>query len=385
MAMGFLAVRQFAVRPTSGLARAPAPTHEGTGRRGPGLVRTVGAELVGGLRAIAEDGQLRAVVILVGWSMFLLGALDIFYAVLAFDLLDVGDSGVGFLGAFTGIGAMVGSVAAIALVGRERLGLPVIASGVLFGGAVAAIGAFPGPVAAVVLLAAAGFGSGLVYIAGQTLIQRVAADDVLSRVFGVLEGLMMACTAAGALAVPALISLVGDRGAFVVAGVSLPAVAAILALSLLRADRAAIGHARELRLLRGLPMFAALSGPVLERLAANVAWLERGAGSVIIRTGDRGDRYYIIAAGSVDIEVDGRVVRRQGAGEGFGEIALIRDVPRTATVRAVGPVELATLERRPFLEALTGGSRSRAIVAAVVAERLEADEGGPDAAGVVPS
>jgi MFS family permease len=313
--------------------------------------------------------------------MFLLGALDIFYAVLAFDLLGLGDSGVGFLGAVTGIGAMAGSAAAVSLVGRDRLGVPLIASCLLFGGAVAAIGLATGSLVAAVLLAVAGVGSGLSYIAGQTLIQRVAADDVLSRVFGVLEGLMMGCTALGALAVPALISLVGERGAFVIAGLSLPAAGLVVGRTLLRADAAAVARSRELRLLRGLPMFAALSGPVLERLAANVSWVELPAGSLIIREGERGDRYFIVAASSVDVEVEGRHLRREGVGEGFGEIALVRDVPRTATVRAVEPVELATLSREPFLEALTGQARSRSIVAGVVAERLEAAHAGPSDGG----
>jgi MFS family permease len=374
MVLAFGAVLPFATRHTHGPPGAEI-AGAGAGERA-SLLPAVARELVGGLRAIGADRQLMAVVILVGWSMFLLGALDIFYAVLAFDLLDLGDSGVGFLGAMTGIGAIAGSAAAVALVGRERLGLPVIVSGLVFGGAVAAIGVASGPIAAAILLAVAGVGSGLAYIAGQTLIQRIAADDVLSRVFGVLEGLMMACTALGALAVPALISLVGERGAFVVAGVSLPVAGAMLGLSLLRADRAAIRHLRELRLLRGQPMFAALSGPVLERLAASVEWVERPAGSLIIRAGDRGDRYYIVAAGAVEIEVAGQTIRREGPGEGFGEIALIRDVPRTATVRAVEPVELATLDREPFLEALTGGARSRSIAAGVVAERLETGHAG---------
>jgi MFS family permease len=378
MALAFLAVLPFATARAAGLPAAARSSVEGGSGERAVFLPTVARELVGGLRAIGADRQLTAVVILVGGSMFLLGALDIFYAVLAFDLLDLGDSGVGFLGAMTGIGAMVGSALAVALVGRERLGLPVIASGVLFGGAVAAIGVVPGPIAAAILLALAGVGSGLAYIAGQTLIQRIAADDVLSRVFGVLEGLMMACTALGALAVPAFISLFGEHGAFVIAGISLPAAVAILGTSLLRADRAAVGHGRELRLLRGQPMFAALSGPVLERLAANVEWVERPGGSVIIRAGDRGDRYFVIAAGSVEVEVDGRVVRRQAAGEGFGEIALIKDVPRTATVRAVESVELAALDREPFLEALTGGTRSRSIAAGVVAERLKAGHAGAD-------
>jgi hypothetical protein len=213
----------------------------------------------------------------------------------------------------------------------------------------------------------------LTFVGAQTLIQRLAGDDVMSRVFGALQGLTMGATALGALAVPILISLVGERAAFAVAGLSLPVVIGLVAPAILRADRLDLGRARELRLLRGVPMLAPLSGPVLERLVACVVPTDYPAGATIINEGDRGDRFFVVADGSLDVTIHGRRVRRLLPGDGFGEIALIRDVPRTATVTSMDAVTLLGIDRGPFIEALTGQPRSRSLAAGLAAERLAAD------------
>jgi MFS family permease len=269
------------------------------------------------------------------------------------------------------VGALIGSFAAVGLVGRERLGVPFVGAGVLFGLALAGIAIAPNPVVAPLLLALAGVGSALVYVAGQTLIQRLASDDVLSRVFGVLEGLMMAATALGAISVPVIVAVVGPAGAFVVAGLSLPLVALLLGRSIAAGDRATLRAGTELALLRAVPMFAPLPAATLERLARGLERIDCPAGAPIIRQGERGDHYYVIAEGTVTIHVDGRAVREQGPGEGFGEIALMRDVPRTASVSAIGPVVAFALGRDAFIEAVTGHPASRHAVDSLVRERLE--------------
>jgi MFS family permease len=335
---------------------------------------TFGArELLGGLEAIWSDPRLRAVVAIATWAMVLVGAMDILYAVLALDLLGLDGSGVGIVGALGGAGAILGSAGALVLVGRERLGVALVASALLFGGGIAGIALAPGAVTAAAFLVLAGIGSGLTAVGTQTLIQRLAGDDVMSRVFGMLQGLMMGATALGSLAVPAVIALVGNRAAFAVAGLSLPAMIALLGRSVVSGDRLAGGRASELRLLRGVPMLAPLSGPVLERLAASIVPVAAAAGTTIVREGDPGDRFYVVAEGGLQVTLHGRDVRRLGPGDAFGEIALIRDVPRTATVTALEPAALLGIDRGPFIEALTGQPRSRAIAADLVDDRLAAD------------
>ena len=340
---------------------------------GPDRWRASARELIGGLAAILADDRLRGVVLVATWATFLVGAMDILYAVLAIELMGLGDGGVGFVGALGGVGAILGSVAGLMLIGRERLGVSLAGSAVLFGAGIATIALATESVAAAVLLVLAGAGAGLTNVGALTLIHRLAGDDVMSRVFGVLQGMMMGATALGALAVPLTIGLVGNRAAFAVAGLSLPVVLLLVGRAIVRGDRLDTGRGAELRLLRGVPMLAPLSGPVLERLAVAITRSQFEPGSAVICEGDRGDQFYVVESGQLVVSVDGREVRRLGPGDGFGEIALVRDIPRTATVTAIDDVALIEIGRAPFVEALGGQPRSRTIAAGLVDERLAAD------------
>jgi MFS family permease len=251
--------------------------------------------------------------------------------------------------------------------------LAVTASALVYAGGIAAIAVAPGSVTSGALLILAGIGSGLTYVGAQTLIHRLAGDDVMSRVLGVLQGLMMGATALGAVAVPVLIGLVGNRATFALAGLTLPIVLLFVGRAIVRADRLDAGRSAELRLLRGVPMLAPLSGPVLERLAGGTIRSARAAGSVVIREGEHGDRFFIVEAGALSVSVAGREVRRLGSGDGFGEIALVRDVPRTATVTTIDDVTLLEIGHAPFVEALGGQPRSRTIAAGLVDDRLATD------------
>ena len=195
----------------------------------------------------------------------------------------------------------------------------------------------------------------------------------MSRVFGLIQGLMMGATAIGALAVPLLVGLLGQRGAFAIAGLSLPIAFVVLGRAVLAGDRLDPDRAAELRLLRGVPMFGPLSAPVLERLAGSSVRLTSPSGSQIVRAGDPGDRFYVVQEGRLEVEVDGWRVRDLQVGDGFGEIALIRDVPRTASVRAVTDVTLLGIDREPFLAALTGQARSRTMASELATRRLADD------------
>jgi CRP-like cAMP-binding protein len=130
------------------------------------------------------------------------------------------------------------------------------------------------------------------------------------------------------------------------------------------------GDPRRLELLQGIPLFSPLSPPVLEQLAAGLAPVSASAGDEIIRFGDHGDRFYVVSSGEVEVLVDGQPPRREGEGSYFGEIALLRDVPRTATVRAATDVELYALDRDDFLPAVTGHSGSVQAAEAVIGSRL---------------
>jgi hypothetical protein len=240
------------------------------------------------------------------------------------------------------------------------------------------IAAVPGAVGCLVLLAVAGSARTTFDVAGRTLLQRVARPDFLARVFGLLEGFQMAALAAGSLLAPLLVSIGGASFAFVCVGAILPLAAFAAGRQLLDIDRHATVPVVEVALLRSMPLFAPLPPPTLESLARALVPQLVASGVEVIRQGDDGDRFYVIADGEVEILADGRVVATRGRGEGFGEIALIYDVPRTATVRARRDTRLYSLEREAFLLAVTGHTTSQRaahdLAAVRLAELRSADE-----------
>jgi CRP-like cAMP-binding protein len=127
---------------------------------------------------------------------------------------------------------------------------------------------------------------------------------------------------------------------------------------------------RRLELLQAIPIFSPLSPPVLERLAARLTPVHAAEGEEIVRAGDHGDRFYVVDDGAVEVVLDGRPPKREAAGSYFGEIALLRDVPRTATVRAATDVDLYALDRDDFLPAVTGHAGSAQAAEAVIGSRL---------------
>jgi hypothetical protein len=318
--------------------------------------------LVDGLRILAGHHGSRTVVLLIAAGSVIEGAIDVIAVVLALGLLALGDGGVGLLGSAVGAGGLIGAASAALLVGRSRLAVPL-----------AIIGLLPSAAVAVGLFVVAGIGRSLMDIAGRTLLQRVAPDHALGGIFGALEGLHDLMLAVGSAGVPILIALIGPRPTLVVTGIWLPVVILLSWRELRLADDHSVVHVRELRLLRALPMFAALAPPTIERLSANLGIRQAAAGELIIRQGDRGDRFYVIESGEAEVEVDGRVARVLEPGAGFGEIALVRNVPRTASVRAVTPTVVFSLDRSVFLQAVTGHPEARATTEDIVRDRLDAD------------
>jgi MFS family permease len=330
------------------------------------------SELLAGFATIFGDRGLRTLVIVVGAGFLLLGVMEVLVVSTAFTLLHIGSSGVGFLNTAAGVGAVAGAVVAAGLVGIRRLSVPLVCGTVAWGLSLALIGVFPRVGVAVVCLGLFGVSNTLVEVSGFTLIQRAIPDAVLSRAFGALNFVLFAGFGIGAVVAPPLIRGLGIRSALVAAGCFLPAIVLAVGYRVLRIDAAATAPAADrLELLRRTTIFAPLAGATLENLAARLIPLHMEPGSVIIREGDSGDRVYLIAGGQVEVSAEGRHVTTLGPGEYVGEIALLRDVPRTATVTAKVPVDLYALERDDFLSAVTGHFASRKAAESLVAARLE--------------
>jgi Cyclic nucleotide-binding domain/Major Facilitator Superfamily len=348
-------------------ASAPARAH---GESASGVL----GELLGGFYALVGERRPRLVVCLMAAAFVVEGAMDILLVVLAFRVLDFGSAGVGFLNAAFGVGGIVGAGMTTLFVARRGLAPSLFGGAAAWGVALVMIGFFPSRIAAPVLVGVAGVGRPLIDVAGRTLLQRVVADQVLSRVFGVLEGLYMAGVALGLTSAPVLLAILGERATFAATGAFLLLIFLLASRRLAGIDAASVVPEARLTLLRSLPLFAPLSAPVIERLASRLVPVEVDTGTVIVRQGDHGDRFYIVRDGEVAVSKDGRPVASLKQGDFFGEIALLRDVPRTATVTARANVRLYALERDDFLEAVTGHPLSKEAADTVTRARLDDQE-----------
>jgi hypothetical protein len=268
---------------------------------------------------------------------------------------------------------VAGGFLAMALIQPHRLARPLVVGGIAWGAAFLVLGAWPTAVGAFALLAAAGACRTVLDVSGRTLLQRAIPAQVRGRVFGVLEGASMLGFAVGSALVPLLGYLGGARAALVGIGVILLATVAAAARSLARLEVSAPAAGTALALLRGSSIFGVLGGPDLEALSISLVRSRADAGEIIVREGERGDRFYLVEAGTLTVSVDGSERRSLGPGDGFGEIALLRDGLRTATVTAREPVTLYTLDRGAFLEAVTGSRHARR-----AAEDLATEHLGPD-------
>ena len=322
--------------------------------------------VMAGIKTIVREPNLRTLVGLYGAQTLVAGALNVLVVVTAFELLDLDDAGVGLLYAAVGVGGLVGGFVALILSARGRLARDFALGLALFGLPLILVGGVPVAFVAVVALGVIGIGNSIVDVNALTIMQRVVPDAVLGRALGALQGLLRATLGIGALVAPGLIALVGAEWALVVTGAVLPVLALLTRPRLRAIDReASAPEATEL--LRRVPLLAPLPESLLERLAREATPVHVPAGAPIVREGEIGDRFYVIRSGTVSI-----LGRTFGPGDGFGEIALLRDVPRTATASAVTDVELVALEREPFVAAVTGHAPSAAAADTVVAARLGA-------------
>jgi MFS family permease len=344
------------VRPEREAERRPLPS---------GLLK----ESFAGFATIGRDARLRLIVGLYGAQTLVAGALNVLIVIVSLELLDMGEAGIGFLNSAIGVGGLIGGFAAMALLTRNKLASDFAVGLVLWGLPIALIGVVPEPAVALLLLGVVGVGVTLVDVAGLTLLQRAVPDEVMSRVFGVVQSVFVGTLGLGAILAPLLIELFGIRGALIASGALLPTLALLYWRRLVTIDREALAPS-ELGLLRRLPIFRPLPPATIDQLASELIAVRATAGEQIIREGDSGDRFYAIADGEVDVSSEGQHMATLGEGDYFGEIALLRDVPRTATVTAKTDVRLYALERDEFLSAVTGHPASMDAADAVVAARL---------------
>jgi MFS family permease len=355
--------------------RSHRPFDEPLPRPRPGAAAEVvprrSAAMIAGIRAVIGDADARLVVGLMTARMLMIGSADVLFVLMALDLLGMGAPGAGILNAALGAGTIAGGATAFMLVGRGRLASVAAAGACLWGLALGLSGWFASPIVATILIVAGGAGLAIVDVAGRTILQRSVRDDVLARVFGIQEGLAMAALAVGSLMVPLFVAVFGLTGAVLVSAGVLPVIVALAWSYLLALDARTAVPTEAIALLRRVALFEPMPAPGLEAIARRAAWLSVAPGTVVIAEGDVGDRYYVLSSGAVRVEREGRHLRDlTKAGDGFGEIALLRNVPRTATVIAIVESFVLTVDRASFLAAVTGhpnvSARADAVVTAAV-------------------
>lgn len=322
-----------------------------------------------GFRTVARTPGARLVVSLTVAQTFVRGCLNVLIVVAAFRILHGGAADVGYLTAAIGVGGLIGAIGAMTLGGR-RLAAPFGLSLVFWGVPITLIAPQPYFAATIILLAIVGAANSVEDVAVFTLLQRIIPNEMLTRVLGVVWGLAMGGVAIGSVSTPAIVSAIGPRPAFVLVGSILPLLTLVTYRRLVEIDRA-VPQSAELELVSRVPMFAPLSIVTKERVAASLVPISVSAGELVIRAGDDGDRFYIVGDGELDIDAGGRHSTAHEA-DYFGEIALLRNVPRTATVKATVDSQLYALQRDDFLSAVTGHYAAQAAGEAAADARLAA-------------
>ena len=332
-----------------------------------------GVGLLQGFTAIGEVPRARLLVGLIASQTLVRGCLNVLVVVATYQVLHDGATEVGYLTAALGAGGLVGALAAVSLRG-DRLARPFAWALVFWGIPIALMAPLPYTAAVIGLLAVIGAANSVVDVSGFTLLQRTVPDDVLTRVLGVTWGLAMGTTAIGSFVAPAVIRLIGLRPTLVAVGAILPLLVLVAHRRLLEIDSDA-APASQLDLIERVAVFAPLSLVAKERIASHLVQVDVAAGEVVMHAGEAGDRFYVVGSGGLTIDAGSQTIDA-GPGDFFGEIALLHDVPRTATVRAITDTRLYALERNDFLAVVTGnplaGTEAKAVAAARVATNAAA-------------
>ena len=326
-------------------------------------------ETMVGFKTILADRSLRLLVGLYCAQTVVAGASLVFLVAIALDLLDLGNAGVGYLDSIMGIGAFVGGFVALILAQRGRLALDFGIGVILWAAPLLLIVVSPTLAAAAVCMVLIGLANSVVDINAYTILQRVVPNEVMGRVFGSMESAIIGAMALGALLMPLMIETIGLRAGLAVIGGTVT-VTVVFGLAGLRRIDATVLAPPGLDLLRSVEILAPLPEPILERLARALVQAQSSAGEVVIAQGDSGDRVYFVESGSVEVTRDGRHIAHLGPGEVFGEIALLRAVPRTATVTATSDSVFQTLERDVFIPAVTRQHEVHETAESTVTRRL---------------
>ncbi|WP_344766348.1 MFS transporter [Aeromicrobium panaciterrae] len=350
----------------SDISAGPADPEDGEAKAG------FWKQLSSGFGLIGRDRDLRSVAILAGSIGYAWGAMTVFMVLIAIDTLDSGPKGLGYLNSVLGVATVAGSLLILGRLSSSRLGQDLVLGVVVgWGLPLLALAAFPSAVTAVAAIVVIGLCEPLGSLGIDTIPQRLTPSAMVSRVFSAIDTCLVAPMAAGAFVTPALVDWLGLRGALAVTA-AIPLVVGVTRQSRMRALDERLTAPAEMALLRDVPAFAELPAPALELLAHAADRVREAAGTTVLAEGDASDRFYLIVTGEVEVTQQGRLLRTEGPSEFFGEIGLLRDVPRTATVKTTVDSEFLVIEREDLLAAVSQTADSISAFDDVIARRLRA-------------
>ncbi len=329
----------------------------------------VAGELRDGLRVIRQGAGARAALGGIVAINVAMGATRVLVVPLAVDALDAGDAAVGWLSAGLGVGLVLGGIGGGLLAGRAHLSRWVVQGLILWGAVLATVGMAPVVLIAVLAMALAATGAAIADLATRTLLQRLVPGPLLTRALGLAEAVFIGSTLVGSVLAAPLDAQFGVVTAFVIVGVATVLAALVSGLVLRRSERATAPPERQLGLLRMVPITRSLDPATLESLAFRLERKSVAPGERVISEGEIGDRFYIIERGAFTVGREAHTLAELGQGDFFGEVALLLDEPRNATVEARTAGEIWTLERADFLEALTGTPQAHGVAHSIATER----------------
>jgi len=334
---------------TTRFARVSVPSLQSSTSRG---IR----ETIRSTFAVVREPHVDGLLVASGLRTFVRGMWTAMAVIASLKLLHAGSAGVGLLMLAAGIGSLAAVPVSAGLIDRSRIGTPAALALGACGLPLGVIAGFPVFGVAMALVAAWGIGMAVADVATLSLLYRLLDIPLLPRVTAAIESVKLALEGFGSLLAPALVAVFGIRGALVAAAVPLPLVVVAGWRMLHRLDSTAEQRTRVRSLLHGVECLEPLDMVSLESLAGGVVRVKVPEGAEVVRQGEDGDRFYVVDTGTADIVLDGYNVGVVTPGGSFGERALLRDVPRTATVRTRTSMELLALSREDFLTALTGHS-----------------------------
>jgi MFS family permease len=326
-------------------------------------------ESIAGFKSIWADSDLRLVSLVYCAQTIVAGASVVYGIAMAVEMTSFGPNGVGYLDSMFGVGAIIGGLVALGRASKMKVATDFGWGVILWAIPLLLAAVFPHAWAALLAVAIMGFGNPLVDVNAVTIVQRLGEDKVMGRIFGALETGLIGAMALGSVLMPLLLHWFGLRWALAILAIGISAVV-LPFMGRLRRMNSSLREPDGLPLLRALPLFAPLEPKSLELVAQQLRRVEVAAGETVITEGDPGDLFYVVESGALTASYQGQVLSHQGPGDPFGEIALLRDVPRTATVVADEPTVLYSLERDTFLDAVTGNSEVSGRADDLIARRI---------------